>query len=71
MLRIDSKNSNYNAACVANLIQIAYFNATVNTPDNTVYVNINIDNKSAFIDNIAVAKADLEQFIDTVLEIDE
>lgn len=66
MLRIDSRNMNYNGVSMVGDTIIAGFNANVNEPENNAYLNINIQNMSAMRTNIIVFEADLNSFIDEI-----
>ena len=71
MLRFDSKNKNFNATSMANDIVVANFNANLNEPDSTLYINISADNTARFSANLATIKIDFEAFVDEVLGITE
>ena len=58
---------NYNATSSYEDVVLASFNASVNEPNNNSYISINIDNMTAFTNNIAIAKTDLASFIDTIV----
>lgn len=63
MLRIDSKNMNFNGTSIIDETAIASFNASVNETDNNSYVNISIQNLSSVRTNINTFEADLNAFI--------
>ena len=71
MLRFDSRNSNFNATSIIDSNAIASMSASVNEPDNSIYLSINSGNKQLFINNIAVIKNDLIAFIEDILGISE
>jgi len=71
MLRFDSRNKNFNAACLVNDVVVASFNASLNEPEGHIYINVNADNTTRFTSNLASIKVDLESFIDEVLGITE
>ena len=67
MLRVDSKNTNFNAVSIYNGDNIASFNASVNDPGNNAYINFNIDNLTTAKTNISTLKADLNAFLDAIM----
>lgn len=67
MLRIDSKNTSFNAVSTYNGENIASFNASVNDPGNNAYINFNIDNLTTLKANIGTFKTDLAAFIDAIV----
>ena len=68
MLRVDSRNINFNATCLVGGDVLASFNASVNDPDNNIYVNVNISNSDRARTNATVLKTDLTEFIEEILK---
>lgn len=70
MLRIDSKNVNYSAACMLNDEQIAYFSASRNG-NQRCDVSINIDNIALYLANLSTFENDFVDFMADVSSIDD
>ena len=70
MLRIDSKNVNYSAACMVNETQVAYFNANRNG-SYRCDVSISIDDLSMYLENLATFENDFVEFMADVSSIDD
>ena len=74
MLRVDSKNVNYSAACLVNDTQIAYLSANRLTNDGTNYrcdMNITIDNLAMYLENISTFENDFADFMADIGSIDD
>lgn len=69
MLRIDSKNMNFNGSSIINNESFVSFNASVNEPDNNGYVSINISDMARLRSNLASVKADIAAFIDEIVKL--
>lgn len=63
MLRIDSRNVNFNGACLLSDEVIASVSASINDPENTAYVSISIANMRAVRENLAAVQADVAAFL--------
>ena len=70
MLRIDSRNINFNAVSLINNSTVATYNASVNDPDNNAYINISINDMATVRNNLVTIKTDLDEFIDEISESD-
>ena len=70
MLRMDSKNVNYSAACLVSDEQIAYFNANRNG-NQRCDINISIDNLAAYNENLSTFENDFTDFMADVSSIDD
>ena len=69
MLRFDSKNRSFNAACISDNTQIAYLSANTNEPDGGIYITLNADNLISVIENLESVKADFEDFMNEILGV--
>lgn len=67
MLRIDSKNMNFNGTSLIDGVSLVSLNANINEPDNNGYVSINISNIAKLRENIETGKIDINAFIDEIL----
>ena len=66
MLRMDSKNTNYNGVCIVNENTIANFYGSSNS-DGSINVNLSTFGTSNLSVNANALKADFEDFIDAIL----
>ena len=71
MLRIDSKNMNFNGTSMVNGLGLASLSASVNDPDNNAYVSINVMDMSSARTNLAALKADVAAFLDEIAKLPE
>lgn len=69
MLQIESKNVNYYASSMINETQIARFNA--NRSNNHMSISIDIDDRTAYLNNLSAFEADFTEFMADVSSIDD
>jgi len=67
MLRIDNTNTNMSASSVVEDVLVASFSASINAPAGDVYIGINYSNRSIVQANVEAFKADLDAFIDSII----
>lgn len=68
MLRLDSKNVNFNGASIVNDVQIASFSASVTDP-NYASVSASIDNYATYRANIDAFKLDFANFVEEFTKV--
>lgn len=69
MLQIESKNVNYYASSMVNETQIARFNA--NRSNERMNISIDIDDRTAYLNNLSAFEADFTEFMADVSSIDD
>ena len=67
MLRIDSRNMNFNGTGTFQNQSIISLSASINDPDNNAYVSIGINNWSELRSNFSVIKEDILAFFDEII----
>ena len=67
MLRLDSKNTNFNGASVIDDTQVASMSASYSTGSN-VYFNLSIERLDLYTENAETVDADFDSFKETVLD---
>lgn len=68
MLRIDSKNLNFNGTSVIDELSLASFSASINEPDNVGYISVNFNNLNEVRQNLNVITTDLDAFLEEILK---
>lgn len=71
MLRIDSKNMNFNGTCIVDDRGLASLNANVNDPDNNAYISISIGDMNFARTNLAALEADVIAFLGEIARLPE
>lgn len=69
MLRIDSRNVNFNGTSVINDGAFVTMNASVNDPDNNGYISISISDMAKFRANLAAIKVDIASFVGEIVKL--
>ena len=66
MLRMDSRNVNFNAVSLIDDEQVAAMGANIS--GSNIYFNITIDNVTKYLDNEEAVDADVEAFKSVVID---
>lgn len=69
MLRIDSRNMNFNGSSVIGDQSFVSFNASINDPDNNGYISINISDMERFRSSLAAVEGDVIAFLEEIVKV--